>query len=51
MQPLGFGCTALVLSSCLSHAVDEIAEVPAHDESESRIKPNIWTSLTPRGER
>ena len=38
-----------MLSSRLSHAADEITEVPAQDESESRIKPNIWTSLAPRG--
>lgn len=43
------GCTELVLSSFLSHAVDEITEVPAHGESESRIKPNIWTSLALQG--
>ena len=38
-----------MLSPGLSHAVDEITEVLAHDESESRIKANIWTSLAPRG--
>lgn len=38
-----------MLSAGLSHAADEITEVPAHDESESRSKPNIWTSLAPRG--
>lgn len=43
------GCRALVLSAGLSHAADEITEVPARDESESRSKPNIWTSLAPRG--
>ena len=43
------GCSALVLSPGLSHTVDEITEVPAHDESESRIKANIWTSLARRG--
>lgn len=45
----GLRCKALALSSGLSHAGDEITEVPAHDESESRIRPNIWTSLAPRG--
>lgn len=43
------GCTALVLSSGLTHTVDEITEVPGQDESESGIKPNIWTSLAPHG--
>lgn len=38
-----------MLSPGLSHAVDEITEVLAHDDSESRIKANIWTSLAPRG--
>lgn len=49
--PAGFSrrCTALALSSVLSHAVDEITEVSAHGESESRIKPNIWTSLALQG--
>lgn len=47
----GFGCwyIALVFSSCLSHTVDEITEVSAQDESESRFKPNIWTSLALQG--
>lgn len=49
--PAGFSCrcAALVFSSCLSHTVDEITEVSAHAESESRIKANIWTSLALQG--
>lgn len=47
----GFGlrCTVFVLRSFLSHPVDGITELSAHDETASRIQPNIWTSLVLQG--